>query len=159
MDVKIKKRKCYLELSTKDGIQLMIAVKNEQNNSYMVIDFRETNEHIEPTKYLLDTNEMQSIKYEKYEKNISMFDFPIKIRINSSGLKTVKWREMNGVILEGADNADKEFNFNTEAFVWSYESVKSLMNNCKLFWESYEGDLMLAKTKKEYMRPSDSDFW
>ena len=67
----------------------------------------------------------------QYLKNKDKFNFPISIIKNEKGQEIVKWREMEGVILQNADKIDKEFNYRTECHVMSYKSAMKKLKNVK----------------------------
>lgn len=138
----------------------MIIYKHELNNSYKIIDFRETKENFKPTEHLdEEVSNIQRISYEQYLKNKDKFNFPISIIKNEKGQEIVKWREMEGVILQNADKIDKEFNYRTECHVWSYKSAMKKLKECKEFWLNYNGNIMDAKIKIKNRRPSREDFY
>lgn len=143
-------------LNQENGVELMVAIKHDLNNSYKIIDFRLTDEYVTPTEYLSDFCSVCSIPYYKYEENKEKFDFPIKVIEKKPGVKVVRWHDMNGILL-GGDKKDKVFNFKTEGHEWSRLKAREIIKEAKFFWENYSGDILLSKVENPNKRISEED--
>lgn len=158
MNLTIKRKNGYYKLVDLDtNIVLMVASKHMLNQSYRIIDWRLTKQETTASEFL-DDIEIQRIKLKEFKKHEHLFDFPVEHFMNGEHA-LVRWRDMEGVLLGGGDRVDKEFDFATEAHVWSYKASMAKLKECKLFWEKNGGhydDYIKPNIKH---RPTRSDFW
>jgi hypothetical protein len=147
----------------KRPIELMTISKHDGNQLYKIADYRYTDEHSTLTPYLDDMcGNNHRMQYSIYEKNKEKFTFPFKEFVNSSnGIKLISWNDLNGIIIDNADNPHLEQKcFKSETHIWSYKAAMQKLNEAKLFWESFDGDnLEDAKIKNLNIRPTREDFW
>lgn len=158
MNVFIEKNGNGYTLKTDNNVELMVVSKHDLNGSYRIVDYRLTSEYTTPTEYLSDLCGFQRISYDTYLNNKELFNFPVLI-VESDKYKGIKWRDMEGILLEGADRKDKVFDFKTESFVWSYRSAMKILKECKSFWENFDGSIDDFQKTAAMTRPTECDFW
>jgi hypothetical protein len=147
----------------KRPIELMTVSKHDGNQLYKIIDYRYTDEHTPLTPFLCDMGgNNHRMQYTEYEKHKSKFKFPFSVFVNSSnGIKLISWNDLNGIVIEDADNPHNEQSgFKSETHIWSYRAAMKKLYEARDFWESFNGEnLEDAKIKNKNIRPTRDDFW
>lgn len=151
MKTYVKRSPGFIRLLEKDtDIELISISKHDSNQSYKIVDYRYTDELTCPNAYLSDVAQLETIRFDKYQENKLLFDFPIEKRTTKTGHQLALWHSMNGVLLKDADRVDLEFDFHTECYVWSYRGAMKKLKECREFWNSFDDINKIKKMNDSY---------
>jgi hypothetical protein len=134
-------------------IELMTIDKFDFEHKYRILDYRHTDEFIDPTPYLMDTPEVYRANEDDFNilLNNKPVDFFIKVLKNKKGVNIVRWNDFNGVVFEDGDIAFDGEDRLKESYVWSFKEAMNKLEEAKIFWTAYhETNLDKSKIQKKH---------